>query len=323
MNFSALILRDVRALQPAATAVPEGTLYFVTDELVIERSTGAAWETYSASGTGDVVGPGVSVDGEVVLYNATTGALLKRASGTGIVRVASGVYGTPGAVNLASEVTGDLPLANVAQASGASKILGRGSASGGGDFQELTISTGLTLTGTVLTASSGTGDVVGPASSVDAELALFDSTTGKLLKRATGTGFVRAASGVASVSTLKRTVGMLIGDGTNVISTGVQGFVSCPVAGTITKVRLLSSDAASTSGSIVVDVWKDTYANYPPTVADTITASAKPTITTATKSEDSTLTGWTTSVSAGDVFGFKVDSVTSLKRVTVELTIDE
>jgi len=95
------------------------------------------------------------------------------------------------------------------------------------------------------------------------------------------------------------------------------------VAGTITKVRLLSSDAAVTSGSIVVDIWKDTYANYPPTVADTITASAKPTITTATKSEDSTLTGWTTSVSAGDVFGFKVDSVTSLKRVTVELTVEE
>jgi hypothetical protein len=170
---------------------------------------------------------------------------------------------------------------------------------------------------------SGAGDVAGPASSVDSEIALFDSTTGKLLKRATGTGFVRATSGVASVSKLKRVVGMIIGDGTTVISTGVQGYVSCPVAGTITKVRLLSSDASVTSGSIVIDIWKDTYANYPPTVGDTITASAKPTITTATKSEDSTLTGWTTSVAAGDVFGFNVDSVTSLKRVTLELTVDE
>ena len=33
-----------------------------------------------------------------------------------------------------------------------------------------------------------------------------------------------------------------------------------------------------TSGSIVIDVWKDTYANFPPIVADTITASAKPTL---------------------------------------------
>jgi hypothetical protein len=44
----------------------------------------------------------------------------------------------------------------------------------------------------------GLGNVVGPASSVDSEFALFDSTTGKLLKRATGSGFVKATSGVYS-----------------------------------------------------------------------------------------------------------------------------
>jgi len=35
-------------------------------------------------------------------------------------------------------------------------------------------------------AGAGTGDVVGPASSVDSEIALFDGATGKLLKSATG-----------------------------------------------------------------------------------------------------------------------------------------
>lgn len=42
-------LRGTRAAQPVATAVPAGTLYFVTDatELVTERSNGAAWQTYS------------------------------------------------------------------------------------------------------------------------------------------------------------------------------------------------------------------------------------------------------------------------------------
>jgi hypothetical protein len=94
-----------------------------------------------------------------------------------------------------------------------------------------------------------------------------------------------------------------------------------PFSGTITKARVLSTDAATTSGSIVVDVWRDSYANYPPTNADSITASAPPTITAATKSEDATLTGWGTTVTAGDVFGFNVDSVTSLTRVTVELTV--
>lgn len=48
---------------------------------------------------------------------------------------------------------------------------------------------------------AGIGDVVGPASSVDSELALFSSTTGKLIKRAAMTGLVKAASGVASAAT--------------------------------------------------------------------------------------------------------------------------
>jgi hypothetical protein len=48
---------------------------------------------------------------------------------------------------------------------------------------------------------TGAGDVSGPASSVDSELALFNSTTGKLIKRASLTGLVKATSGVASAAT--------------------------------------------------------------------------------------------------------------------------
>jgi hypothetical protein len=71
-----------------------------------------------------------------------------------------------------------------------------------------------------------------------------------------------------------------------------------------------------------VDIWKDTYANYPPTDADTITASAVPTITaTNIKSEDVTLTGWTTSIAAGNILGFNVDSVTTCTQVTLSLTV--
>src|SRR5262245_18801188 len=83
--------------------------------------------------------------------------------------------------------------------------------------------------------------------------------------------------------------------------------VHCDFGFTIVGWTLL----ADQSGSLVVDIWKDTYANYPPTGADSITASAKPTISTATKAQSGTLTGWTTSVSAGDVLRFNVDSVTS------------
>lgn len=44
----------------------------------------------------------------------------------------------------------------------------------------------------------GTADVHGPASSVDNQLVLFNGTTGKVIKAATGTGYVKGASGVAS-----------------------------------------------------------------------------------------------------------------------------
>jgi hypothetical protein len=70
-----------------------------------------------------------------------------------------------------------------------------------------------------------------------------------------------------------------------------------------------------------VDIWKDTYANYPPTNADSITASAPPTIATAEKSQDTTLTGWTTSIAAGNTLRFNVDSVTTITRLTVALSV--
>jgi hypothetical protein len=71
-----------------------------------------------------------------------------------------------------------------------------------------------------------------------------------------------------------------------------------------------------------VDVWKDTYTNFPPTDADTITASAPVTITASgTKSEDNTLTGWTTAIAADDILRFNVDSVTSIQRLTISLEV--
>ena len=47
-----VILRDTRANQPVASTVAAGTLYFVTDELVTERSNGTNWESYSGTGSG-------------------------------------------------------------------------------------------------------------------------------------------------------------------------------------------------------------------------------------------------------------------------------
>lgn len=115
-----------------------------------------------------------------------------------------------------------------------------------------------------------------------------------------------------------RVLNFVIDGGGSVITTGVKGFIEVPYACTISEVRLL----ADQSGSIVIDIWKDTYANYPPTDADSITASAPPTLSSAAKSEDSTLTGWTKSLSKGDILGFNVDSVDTITRVTLVLELE-
>ena len=112
-------------------------------------------------------------------------------------------------------------------------------------------------------------------------------------------------------------IGLRIDNGAVVIPTGVNGNLVIPFACTISQWTLLANE----SGSIVIDIWKDSYANYPPTVGDSITASAKPTITTASKGQSSTLTGWNTTLLAGDILRFNVDSVTTIKAVDINITV--
>jgi len=117
------------------------------------------------------------------------------------------------------------------------------------------------------------------------------------------------------------TIPFIIDGGGGVITTGIKGYVPVDFACTIQSVTLLGDQ----SGSVVVDIWKCTYSAFDPTTtpsaSDKITASAPPTISSAKKSQDSTLTGWTTSISAGDILAFNVNSVTTLTRVTLALKV--
>lgn len=113
------------------------------------------------------------------------------------------------------------------------------------------------------------------------------------------------------------TITFVIDGGGQAITTGVKGDLEIPFGCTIDRWTLVGDQ----SGSIVVDIWKDTYANAPPAIADVITASDKPTISTATKAQSSTLTGWTTTITAGDILRFNVNSVTTMQRVTISLRV--
>lgn len=129
------------------------------------------------AGTGDVTGPASATDNAIARYDGATGKLIQT-SGITISDGAAGTLSgtntgdislittaanylsiaaqvvTLGLINLASHVTGRLPFANLTAATQAARLLLRGSASGGGDWQEGTIGAGLAIVGTELRATA-------------------------------------------------------------------------------------------------------------------------------------------------------------------------
>lgn len=80
------------------------------------------WRTDGSGGGGSGLGDlssntTSSVENTLALFTGTTGKLIKKATESGIVRLSSGVMST-GNVNLASEITGLLPLANITGSGG-------------------------------------------------------------------------------------------------------------------------------------------------------------------------------------------------------------
>ena len=136
----------------------------------------------------------------------------------------------------------------------------------------------------------------------------LEGTTGALRKTAANTWALD--DGTTNIVFIKDNSG-------NVLTTGVLGDVQVPFACTITGVTLL----ADQSGSCVVDIWKDSYANFPPTDDDSITDAAPPTISGGIKVTNSSLSGWTTSISAGDILRFNLDSVSSITRIEIMLRV--
>lgn len=105
-----------------------------------------------------------------------------------------------------------------------------------------------------------------------------------------------ATSGSGGPNTIQLTFGW---DGAGVaLVAGQTVRGTAMTAMTITDATVL----ADIAGNCTVAIWKDTYANYPPTIADSIVGGAPPTLAGVDKNVDSTLTGWATSVAAGDTF---------------------
>lgn len=107
----------------------------------------------------------------------------------------------------------------------------------------------------------------------------------------------------------------LDGEGVAIVSGGTWYQADIPYTGTITSWSLV----ADQSGSIVIDVWKANAAV--PTVANTITASSLPTLSSAQSAFNGSISGWTTAVSAGDVFAFHVNSASTVTKASLTLRV--
>lgn len=182
------------------------------------------------------------------------------------------------------------------------------------------IATGALLSGAVYTFSydssadawivSGRfGDTLTSGSNPDlVAIEALAGTSGALKKTAANTW---------ALDNLTTSLQFSVNNSGTVIPTGVVAELEVPFACTITAVRVL----ADQTGSAVIDIWKDTYANGGPDNSDSITASATPTLSSAAKYQDTTLTGWTTSLTAGDWLRINVDSCSTITRFTLSLTV--
>lgn len=79
---------------------------------------------------------------------------------------------------------------------------------------------------------------------------------------------------------------------------------------------------AITDGSLQLDIWVAPFTvGSPPTVANSIVASAPPTLTAANSSYDSTLTGWTKNIAAGSWIRYSITSIDVLTSFTHTLVV--
>lgn len=178
-----------------------------------------------------------------------------------------------------------------------SRILGRKTASGGAG-EECTLSEILDFIG-----SAARGDLLirGASGWIRRE----KGTTGQVLMQ---------GADEAAWTTREYTMQYVFGDGSLGITANSKTGFEVPITGRIVAARIISTDG--TTGSIELDLWQDQYADGIPTIADTIDVFS---ISSGTQSQE---TGLNLAITKGDWLTVNVKTVTSMKAVTLSLSIE-
>jgi hypothetical protein len=125
-------------------------------------------------------------------------------------------------------------------------------------------------------------------------------------------------SGFSGMATFEDSIDFMIDGGGLPVSTGFKGFLYVSFDASIVKVTMLAANV----GDLVVDIWRVPYGSFPPTIANSITGTGTPTITSSYKNQITSFVDWTsTTLNANDTLAFFVLSATAITNCTISLTV--
>jgi uncharacterized Zn ribbon protein len=293
---------DEMARDALGTALVAGdnitiTVDDVANTITIASTTGA--ETLSALTDVNTPDPG---DGEVLTWDETTGKWIA----------------SPAAATYTDEMARDAIAAALTNGSGITITPNDGS-----DTIEIAIDSGtLSLIASISSAVHTTDTDASGFDWVIDEDDLLSNLDTKVPTQQSVKAYVDDAvadleAGVNSQYWIQFT----IDGGGDPIETGVKLDLLIPYDGVPDAWYLL----ADQSGDIVIDLWQDATANYPPTDADTITNAHEITASSAAFVSDMSLSDWGSgtgaTLTAGNTLRVNVDSCSAITRCTVALHI--
>lgn len=120
---------------------------------------------------------------------------------------------------------------------------------------------------------------------------------------------------LATTADLTRTINYIVDSGSFSMLTGNKGSVTLDVSGVIESLTIFSDQ----QGDLTIDIRKSNYTNFP--TFSSIVGGVYPQIINARKIKNDTLSGWNTSIIAGDILTFDVVAVNNINRFLISLKL--